>query len=313
MKPLEKKQAISLIPLVIDGEASTEEKQAFLEYIRKDAEVRNAYQSQKNLKIFLQHRFRRSKAPDRLRNRIQRFIESEESGQTGKKNTVPDIISLTNSRDKKTVNRDSDPVEIPDLAQSEPPRKSIRFYRTAVAAAVVLFISVLTLELLDRFSPVFDSAQSVEELAFTHFSEQTAGLQTAGWQPPSLTEARQHLNHEYGLDIKMPVIEGASLQAVTYSDFTSDYKTPVFQYYQPDSDEYIVVFAFMVDSLENFKSLKRDPEAVRKCESYDDFHIRNVHDKHVVSWKWNGNWYAAISNHNGNELAEIIRPMEAEN
>jgi hypothetical protein len=165
-------------------------------------------------------------------------------------------------------------------------------------------------ELLQQLSPALDPNEIIEDFVYAQFNESDGQIAMAGFQPGSISEAQVMLFEEFNHDLLMPAIKGAELTQVMYTDFAPGYKTPVLEYFQEDSNEYIYVFAFKIDSLENNQKLIRDPDAVEKCKSSDDYHIKDVNGNHVVSWKWKDNWYVAVSNHNGNDLAAIIEPMD---
>lgn len=300
MQQLDKQKALELIPLIVDDEVGPELRRAFFEYIKNHAAIRKQYESQKKIKELVQNHYKQIKAPDHLRQKIQLLINREEN------NEVSGETLYLNSPAQLSGEQDS---QSPNGIHPEHQSHSKTFYRLTIAAAAVILLSILTIGMLDRVSPVFDSTLSVEEFAFSHFSESDGSLSFAGWQPGSLTDAQRHLIDEYDVDIRLPIVRNAELTNVFYTDFVPDYKTPILEYYQEEVNEYIYIFAFKIDHLTEFSRLARDPEAVEKCKSSDDFHVKDIQGTHVVSWKWEDNWYAAISNHNGDTLAAIIEPM----
>lgn len=300
MQYLTKQKALELISFVVDGEANPDVSRAFMEYIEHDPEVKRIFESQCRIKKVINTRCRKAKTPEHLRSKIIQFIEDQEGEAVRAENPdlkTSDVLSTGNDTDS------------PPAEHNGKPGRRLNFFRVAAAAAAVIILSVFTIEMLERFSPTFQSPMSIEEFAFSHFNESDGHIAFAGIQPGSIPEAHQHLIQEYNFDIRMPTINGSELTQVIYTDFVPDYKTPVLEYYQADLDEYIYVFAFKIDSLNKYGKLARDPEAVEKCSNYDDFHIKEINNKHVVSWKWGENWYAAISNHNGYDLAAIVQPM----
>jgi len=301
MKQLDEQRALELIPLIVDDEVDSKVRLAFFEFIKNHESIRHQYESQKKIKQLVQNHYKQIKAPDHLKQKIHLMINREESRCDSGGN--PDLGSPFQISHKSTLQSAN------GLDSGKQPRSKI-FYRLAIGAAAIALISLLTIEMLDRISPVYDSTLSVEEFAFSHFSDSDGTLSFAGWQPGSLTAARRHLIDEYDIDIRLPIVRNAELTNVFYTDFVPDYKTPILEYYQEELNEYIYIFTFKIDHLTEFSRLARDPEAVEKCKTYDDFHVKDIKGKHVVSWKWGNNWYAAISNHNGHTLATIIEPMD---
>jgi cell fate (sporulation/competence/biofilm development) regulator YlbF (YheA/YmcA/DUF963 family) len=298
MQDLSKQKALELLPYVVDGEAAAEERRAFYDYIEADAEVKQIFESQLRIKELIQNRCRKSKAPDYLKSRIIRILDEENMHNADTKLDIDTHIPL-----KKEINNSTS-----KITAGTKTGKLNRIYRAAIAIAAVLILSIFTIEILERLSPTLQSTMSIEEFALSHFSNSDGQISFAGFQPGSLNEAHQLLIEEYNFDIEMPAIDGAEITQVIYTDFVPDYKTPVLEYHHTGSGEYIYIFAFKIDSLKQYQQLIRDPEAVEKCKSIDDFHIKEIENMHVVSWKWGDNWYAAVSNHNGHDLAAIVAP-----
>lgn len=298
---LTKKQAIDLIPSIIDGEATESESHAFFDFIEEDESVRKQFESLKIVKELVKKNFKREKAPDHLKNRIVELIadmEWEEKSSSRVDNSPNSVKAVASDSSEYSANRNI----IYNLL------KPLRY---VAAAAVILFFSLITIELLERTStsqlPVY---QSLEEIVFTHFqnSNNFAGVLTSV-SPDDINHASEYLESELSYFPRMPLFDGAEITEVMYASFIENYNTPVLKFHQEDINENIYVFAFKLDELENKRLIKRDPEAVKHCKSYGDYHIREINGKHVVSWKWGDYWYAAVSNHNGNDVIAMVEPM----
>lgn len=303
---LTRKKALDLLPSIVDGEAGKAEVDAFFAYIEKDDVVRKQYESLKIIKQVLRDKCPRKKAPDHLRNRIKYLVSNLES----KKQPATTIEGSPTPSEHKD----------PDATTNNTSQKSPVFYklvkpmRYVMAAAVILFLTLITIELLDRTStgqlPAF---QNLEEVVFNHFENtDNQDISLTAVSPVDINHAAEFLESELSYSPRMPLFGGAEISQVIYADFTPNFKAPVLEFHQEENDEYIYVFAFKVDELENNSFLRRDPEAVKHCQTYDDYHIREVAGKHVVSWKWGDYWYAAVSNHNGHDVISLVEPMEEE-
>lgn len=300
---LTKKQALNLIPSIIDGEATKTESQAFFNYIKKDDAVRKQFQSLKIVKELVRNNIKKEKAPNHLRTRITELIadmEWEEKLSSRVDNSPNSIKSVTSNSNKYSS-----------------PDKNV-FYkllnplRYVAAAAVILFFSLITIELLEQTSTSqLPINQSLEEIVYSHF-QNDGDFQGAlsSVVPEDIIHASEYLENEFSFFPRMPLFDGAEISQVMYSSFVNDFNTPVLKFHQQDINENIYVFAFKLDDLEKEKSIKRDPEAVKHCQTYEDYHIREIDGKHVVSWKWGDYWYAAVSNHNGNDVIAMVEPME---
>ncbi|MEX0662285.1 MAG: hypothetical protein WEA58_03130 [Balneolaceae bacterium] len=302
---LTRKQALDLIPSILDGEATEVESHAFFNYIDEDLVVRKQFNSLKIIKKLVKEKFKKDKAPYHLKCRINELISDMEweekcffkvdNSPNSVKNDIRDSSSSTSSNRKVIY-------------------KFLKPFRYLTAAAVILFLSLITIELLEYTStdPV-PVSQSLEEIVFKHFenSDDVSEILTSV-TPEDINHASEYLEAELSYFPRMPLFEGAEITEVMYSSFIENYNTPVLKFHQEDMNENIYVFAFKLDELEKEQSIRRDPEAVKHCQKYDDYHIREVNGKHIVSWKWGDYWYAAVSNHNGNDVIAMMEPMEEE-
>ena len=294
MKKLSKKQALLILPAVVDNEAGEEEKAAFFEFISHNKEVREEYNNALLVKQIVSSKFKKEKAPESLKSRILESLSGE---------------------DYSSENYD---MLIEEKDQHLQPENDIPFTkiigsatRYIAAAAVILFLSMVTVQLLDRTSP--HSAVNtyvVENMAAEHFSTFGSGDEVLELQPYTIADAEQYLQEQFGMEMTIPDIEGARFDGILMADFIDDYQTPLLGYSQPDIGETIFIFAFDVDQINTHQYLVRNKDAVETCINKNDFHVAEIADHHVVSWLWEDNWYAAISNHNGHDLASIIVPLE---
>lgn len=77
MHQLDRQRALEMVSAVVDGEAPPTKQLAFMAFIRKDPEVRREYEIQRKMKRAVQTHCKKVNAPEHLRERIFRLLESE--------------------------------------------------------------------------------------------------------------------------------------------------------------------------------------------------------------------------------------------
>jgi len=297
MMKLTRKQAIELLTAVVDQEATQEEKSAFLEYVKNDSDLNQQYKSALLIKKLLSERLQRVNAPDHLKKRIKGRLEQEAAGHD----------QLLDMPMKNQVNEKS--------AEYRPAIK--RYYqlfkptmRYVAAAAVILFLALTTIEFLDRSydsdsQPIF----IVENYTAQHFVNSGGQLIDPHFATTSTRDAENYLRDHHGIEMTVPELTGAQFAGVVLADFLNGFETPLLEYIQPDINETIYIFAFNIDKITEHKYLKRDDAAVEMCTTDHNFYVAEIDNHHVVSWMWDGNWYSAVSNHNGYDLASLVEPL----
>lgn len=296
MKKLTKKEALLLLHAVVDNEASSEERRDFFNFIDKHPNVKLEYDDALRIKKLLSRKLPRAKAPEHLRDNIYRLIENAELHSDYQ--DLPQSSSIRN-------------IENTGKGQTKNNSSSVRtLFRYLAAAAAVLFITLTTIELLDRMDyRQIDDLFVVETHSAMHFIN-------AGGQYPnpdigitSTEEAESYLRDHHGINMVIPPISGAEFEGIILSDFVNGFTTPLLKYAQPEIGETIYLFAFDIDQVLSHKKLIRHEAAVVHCETNTDFYVVEIEGYHVVSWHWDNNWYTAVSNHNGYDLASLVVPL----
>lgn len=296
MKRLSKKQAFKILPAVVDGEVSKELREAFLDIIKTDSDIRQEYEEALIMKKLLSERLTRVNAPKHLRVKVDEIIR--------------DLVESNQFKDIETDNRSIHSME--SVYDGDSMSKSILIpsLRYIAAAAIIMIITLTTMRLLQRVGSTESILPvTVENYTAIHFSNTNGKLDTHHFSTASTSEAEKYLKDHFGIMITIPRIAGAEFSGLLMSDFYGGLKAPLLEYRQPEIGENIFLFAFEVDELTRHKKIVRDSEAVNKCVLKTDFHIAEIDARHVVSWKWDNNWYTAVSNHNGFELASLIEPL----
>lgn len=293
-RKLTKSEALELLAPVVDNEVSAKERDAFLAYIAHDKELKQEYESMKRIKALLGNRCPCATAPDSLKHFLSTYCSSGTSFSN-----APPIYDISS---KKSISQPK---------QSAPSTPYVKWWYYAAAAIVVFTISIWGF-LNYGNSTVENSTYNIEEHAYQHFMKHDGKLIPPTISTASLGSAEIKLAQNYDVSMTIPELDNAEFKGVVYEEFVPDFKTPMLEYHLSGEDQYIYIFTFNIDKMEQFGQLVRDQEAVKACTKSGDFHIRDVNGKHVVSWKWNNTWYAAISNHDGNTLASLVKPLEYE-
>lgn len=296
---LTKEEAFKLISAVIDNEVSPEERKAFIKYIEQDDEVRREYQSIKKVKSLVSSRCPYASAPDSLKH----FVENIGQEESKYEEEVPVY-------DKPCINPGRQLSNIEHADQSQKPRRRIGF---SIAAGLLLIAAVWGFFNFYGFTNEPQEIYNIEEYAYQHFQKNEGQSVSPNIATASLGSAEMRLAQDYDMPMTVPELDKAEFKGISYVDFVPNFKTPILEYYLPSEDQYIHIFAFRLDKLKKFKQLVRDQEAVKKCEQPKDYYIHEVNNKHVVSWKWNDIWYAAVSNHNGDTLASLVKSLQPDN
>ncbi|MFO7800544.1 MAG: hypothetical protein R6V22_12315, partial [Rhodohalobacter sp.] len=182
--------------------------------------------------------------------------------------------------------------------------------RYAAAAAVILMITLMTVQLLERSTESFNEEIFViENISAQHFQNATNATIEPQIEAISFQEAESYLKEHYGLSMTIPHLKGTEFAGLVMADFHNGMQAPLLKYIQSDIGENIYIFAFNLDQLENFDHMKREENAVKSCTTQTDYFVNNIDGTHVVSWLWDDNWYSAVSNHNGHDLAALVEPL----
>lgn len=291
-RSLSKREALELITPVIDSEVSEETRDAFLRFIEGNPEVRRQFNSQKKIKELIATRCPCSKAPESLHKRVRELA----AGQAQADTPVSDF--------------DEERLDHPSHIETSTDSDEKKYFRWPMAAAASLLLIVAVWGVLSWYGASDRQVYNVEQYVYQHFSDHGGGHVPPTISTASLTNAELSLSDSYNLSMDVPPIEGTEFAGVVYSEFVPGYETPMLEYFQPSTGQYIYVFAFSIDSLDKFRKLTRTESAVEKCQSQKDYHILEFEGKHVVTWKWESTWYAAISNHDGNTLASLVVPLQ---
>lgn len=291
---LTKVEALKLIVPVVDGEVTADERQAFMDFIADHPDVRSKYESMKNMKSLLSSRCPCEEAPDSLKEFVDEMCDQSSADQDAD-NFVFDMP-------------DSAPQKIASTSHTSSGgnHKKLIF---GVAASILILVAGW--QLFTFLSSSFQQpTYNIEEYAYRHFNKHNGNYVEPTINTASLGNAEITLASDYDMPMTIPSLKNAAFEGIVYSEFVPDFKAPMLEYHLPSADEYIYIFAFKIKQLEAFKKLFRNQEAVNTCDKPKDFHVQNVEGKHIVSWKWNNVWYAAISNHNGKTLASLIKPLQ---
>lgn len=290
MKDLTRKEARILLHTVVDGEATEKEKHLFFEFIKHHPDIEREYFQVLELKKALSEKLPQKKAPDYLVERILQAVKDENK----------DLV------DQEYENSES----LQDKFKLFFSGTSGRIVRYISAAAVLLLFTLITVQVLENTG--MDSTHEpilLEQVATQHFLESSKTVLEPHIKTTSTTEAEKYLAENYNIQLTIPDIQGAQFTGVAFSDFTDKFNAPLLEYTQPELNETIYVFAFNLNELARKSTLVRDMNAVKKCKKDNDFYVAEINGHHVVSWKWDNNWYTAISNHNGYDLAALVPPL----
>lgn len=293
MNRLTKYQARLLLPAVVDDEVSEDERIAFFEYLKNDPELEKEYYSTLKIKQVLSENLPRKSAPDHLRERILSRLEVEKRNKNLKENA------------KSEINLDQ-----PSTRKGEWKGLLKTGLRYTAAAAVILTITLMTVQLLERSTDSFNEEIFViENISAQHFQNAVSASAEPQIAAVSFQEAESYLKEHYGLNMTIPHLKGTEFAGLIMADFHSGMQAPLLKYTQSDIGESIYIFAFNLDQLESFDHMKREENAVKSCTTQTDYFVNNVDGTHVVSWLWDDNWYSAVSNHNGHDLAALVEPL----
>ncbi|MGD8426720.1 MAG: hypothetical protein PVH63_03765 [Balneolaceae bacterium] len=296
-KELTKVEALKLITPVVDNEVSSEERRAFMNYIAEHEDVRKKYESIKNIKLLVHSRCPCAKAPDRLRNYIKKI--QREGVPAESEDPIYDVPCSGPANHK------------PASALSEKEISNKLFPRWLLPFAASILIAAITWGFFIFLYPASnESVYNVEENAYQQFVKHQGKFIQPTISTPSLGSAEIRLASDFDMPMTVPSIQNAELKGIVFAEFVPHYNAPMLEYYIPSEDQYIYIFAFKLDRLEKFGHLVRDSGAVKACNKPKDYYIRNINGKHVVSWKWNNVWYAAISNQDGKTLVSLVGPLQ---
>ncbi len=292
---INKDKALEILHSVVDGEATPAETYAFFRYMETDPEVKRQYESMLLLKKLIKTYYKRKKAPESLRKNLLENINQNLSLYTD----LPSVNDDKPVQDSKTVHRKNKSNGI-----------SLTF-RYISAAAAILFFSILTIEMLEKSTTrtQYDTA-SIDSFVYEYFTRHKGRHIKPTFQTASLENAENFLTENHAVDIDIPKLRNARFQGIVISETQAGSKIPLFEYFQPEADQYIYIFSFHIPTIEKENYFLRDSLAIEACITKTDFYIKDVQGLHIISWRWGDNWYSAISNHNGYELASIIEPLQ---
>ncbi|WP_069130847.1 anti-sigma factor [Rhodohalobacter halophilus] len=293
MNRLNKQQALLLLPAVIDNEVTEQERAAFYEYIKHDPDVEREFYAMLQVKRLLSQHLPKKPAPDYLKDRIMQQLHEEIESEKLRKPGTP-------------LNQIGTPLKL----QSTWSSVLYSGLRYIAAASIILLLTLMVVQLLERSTgSVNTNIFVMENITAQHFTNFDGGLIDPDFATESPAEAESYLAQHYGFNLKIPDLEGARFAGIVLADFHDGMELPLLQYIQDSIDEHIYIFAVDLKRLNQSGNMIRDENAAKSCTTQTDYFVNDINGTHVVSWLWDNNWYSAVSNHNGHDLAAIVGPL----
>jgi len=290
---INREKALEILHLVVDGEATPKQSSAFFQYIETDPDVKRQYESMLMLKQFIKSRYKRKNAPESLKNEFFKNLDQNLSQNTD--------LPSANDHSTKSAGRRSSSSGFPV------------FFRYITAAAAILFFSILTIEILEKSTTGSGyNTASIDSFVYEFFTKHNGRHIQPTFQTASLEQAEIFLSENHAVNVEVPNLKSARFQGIVISEPLTGLKIPLLEYHQPENDQYIYIFSFHIPVIEKNNYFIRDSLAIKASMAQTDFQVKDVQGLHIISWKWGDIWYAAISNHNGYELASIIEPLQYE-
>ncbi|TVQ65414.1 MAG: hypothetical protein EA360_09545 [Balneolaceae bacterium] len=295
MDELDYKEALHILPAVVDNEATEQEKVKFFSFIEKNPLVRKEYEHAIRIKRIVASRLPRYDAPPHLHENVLQCIRNLDlDRKIGAEEESSGSASLLSLR-------------VTDHFRKE---KSL-YYRFIFAAAVILVMTFSIVQFLDQSTYYGSDAGPliVEFIAAEHFIGNSGTFIEPHFATDQRSEAEEYLRSHFGMDITIPAVSGADFSGIVMAEFTPGFQTPLLGYSQDEIGEIIYLFAFDMDHMSLHEQLVRHEIAAETCLKHSDFYVAEIFDHHVVSWLWDNTWYAAVSNHNGYDLAALVEPL----
>lgn len=308
---LTKQEALELITPVADDEVDEELRTAFFDFIERNEDVRNKYESVIRLKEVVSKRCPCAKAPDRLHQRVREFLAACEHEEMAEQEADPTHEEPVLDKPPSLSEAAESPIpptsNSRSFLHSRSDSASIWRYAAAAALLIAVVLSGYYFYMVDT-----NGSYNVEEHTYAHFIRNSGRPLQPTIATASMGVAEARLAEVFDWPITIPSLKNSEFMGVVLSDFIPDFQVPMLEYYLPSENQYIYIFAFNVKALERFENLARSREAVKSCVKAKDFYISTVNDKHVVSWKWDDTWYTAVSNHDGKTLASLVDSLQYE-
>lgn len=270
------KEIQQLITLAVDSRLSVDQKLQFEKYLKSNEVFAREYKEQLLVKKLLEKHKKPLILDDHKKKRILELAFIEEQANKN-------INSISTSRKTPFQN------------------KIANIILTIAAALFITWMGYI-------FFNGAESKQSFEHFVATEFISHNASLISPTWGSENREEAEARIKQEFNYEIHVPEIKGAIFKGVLKVTDRAGNSFPMLEYAQEEIGEVIYLYAYHVDA-ENKPSHKRLREAMLKCQNETDYYVSDMQGKHVVSWKWDRIWYSAVSNHNGNDLAALVAPL----
>jgi hypothetical protein len=193
-----------------------------------------------------------------------------------------------------------------DHVVTKKPKSWQNLWSTRLLAIAALITMIWIGSIYFQGSPTKEN--SFEHFVSVSFKDHNGGYVKPTWEIKANDEAEAAIASVFSYEVHVPEIKGASFMGIVDMEDGSGNHIPMLEYCQESIGEYIYLFAYDM-SKPNKPVQKRLREAIFNCRSQTDYHVSELEGKHVVSWKWKDTWYSAVSNHNGNDLAALVGPL----
>lgn len=274
----EQKKASELITRAVDKQLNEEERVFFEQTCAQDAIIRKLYQEH----LLVKNLLKKLASPVQLpQDAKQRFIERA----VMEVETQNELVQQSAKRPRSPIN-------------------TFASYFLAIAAIFIFAWTGYT-----YLNKPISTEQSFEYYVSETFVNAGGSYLEPDWTFQDHETAELAISEHYNYKVHVPTIKGATFIGVVDVENQNGLHIPILQYHQKDINEFIYLFAFEMHDQLPMTSLRLE-EAVKSCQQSTDYHVSAMREgKHVVSWKWDNTWYSAVSNHNGNDLAALVGPL----